>query len=199
MIPAACWMRPAICSVPARPVPMSMIFGWSSSGHSVHTPISIILSKIAQNRVGADWSEWRTQISFLDMSNNFHWIFCVPHLRSHQGRHTRIQRRSISMGTLIIRNFRVGDSRSSIKLESELWAVIDHLTAELELPVGKLISALAEYKKKHPKMFGDGTFTSLVRVFIAKTMTARIWGHWRPDPREAQADLNSLIVKTLMS
>ena len=79
----------------------------------------------------------------------------------------------ISMGSLKIRNFRHGNKRSSLKLEAALWDALHEIILKLELTENRLLSALADYKEKNNYDHGDGTFTSLVRVFIVNCMRMR--------------------------
>jgi predicted DNA-binding ribbon-helix-helix protein len=74
------------------------------------------------------------------------------------------------MGSLVIRNFRHGNKRSSLKLEAELWDALHEIVGELKLSENKVLSALADYKETNNYEHGDGTFTSLVRVFIVNAI-----------------------------
>jgi len=100
------------------------------------------------------------------------------------------------MGSLIIRNFRHGNKRSSLKLEHELWLALDHVAKDLNQSEKKILSALADYKHKNTSHHGDGTFTSLVRVFIVNSIVKKSNGSIDYF-RQADGNLNGLVSRVL--
>ena len=102
----------------------------------------------------------------------------------------------IAMGSLIIRNFRHGNKRSSLKLEHELWLALDHVAKDLNQSEKKILSALADYKDKNVSDYGDGTFTSLVRVFIVNSIIKKSNGSI-DYTRQRDGNLNGLFIRVL--
>jgi predicted DNA-binding ribbon-helix-helix protein len=102
----------------------------------------------------------------------------------------------ISMGSLIIRNFRHGNKRSSLKLEHELWLALHHVAKDLNQSEKNILTALAEYKDKNISDHGDGTFTSLVRVFIVNSIIKKSNGSV-DYTKQRDGNLNGLLSRVL--
>jgi predicted DNA-binding ribbon-helix-helix protein len=94
------------------------------------------------------------------------------------------------MSTLIVRNFKIGKKRSSLKLELELWQSLANISKKMQLPESLILTALAEYKSKTFPSTDDSTFTSMVRVFIIKALNAIIGGKWTPKPILSPNDIH---------
>jgi predicted DNA-binding ribbon-helix-helix protein len=93
------------------------------------------------------------------------------------------------MSNLVIRNFKIGKKRSSLKLELELWQSLANISKKMHLPEGVILTALAEYKSKNNVSTEVSTFTSMVRVFIIKALNAIIGGKWTPKPIKSPNDI----------
>lgn len=85
----------------------------------------------------------------------------------------------MTVSTLVVRNFRHDTRRSSLKLERELWAELEALARFAGCAEAHLFQALVDVRGQAPDRLGDGTFTSLVRVFIIRGLRLRNagWTH----------------------
>jgi predicted DNA-binding ribbon-helix-helix protein len=95
---------------------------------------------------------------------------------------------------------RIGTERqiqsTSLKLEHELWLALHHVAKDLNQSEKNILTALAEYKDKNISDHGDGTFTSLVRVFIVNSIIKKSNGSV-DYTKQRDGNLNGLLSRVL--
>lgn len=66
-----------------------------------------------------------------------------------------------------LRNIRLGEKRTSVRLENEMWAALEEISRDLGLHLNEICNTVYEHRGN------SGNFTSNLRVFIVSYYRSR--------------------------
>lgn len=79
-----------------------------------------------------------------------------------------------SISELKKRNVSIGDSRTSVTLEPQVWSVLHEIAEEMECDIHKLCSFIND--RKHP----DASLASAIRVYLLSYLNIKLKKYGNP-------------------